>query len=294
MFDVLKIIAATQILFESLPVSSSGHVALVSILCEQWFGLHPQVLSETLDHFLHGSVLIIVGIYFYRDWRSILKMLITVFKSWKYRGFSYSVLSDTHKKVLAYAQQTIMFIAVADGVMLVVYTVMKKLLKSTSFYHSPYILLVGFCTTALILFSEKVISKTPVPVNDTRDFFKSALFIGIVQSFSFFPGLSRFASAYIASRFFGMKPRRALQTSFLMFYPLALAAFLFHGLFGCITDPTFQVFLAPSWLLFFVVTTAVSHVLFMIACHCVLSQRLWLFGVYMIVPIMCLIMTLIH
>ena len=66
------ILGATQGLTEFLPISSSGHLAVL----ENFLKLPPHITAKNLeifDIFLHGGSLLAVIIYFWRDWVCVLK-----------------------------------------------------------------------------------------------------------------------------------------------------------------------------------------------------------------------------
>src|ERR1700682_4515131 len=77
-------IIMTQIITESLPISSSGHVILLCMLlgiAPYDFVLVPsenaswrtqQLMARSVDHCLHGPTLIIVALFFYRRWTTLL------------------------------------------------------------------------------------------------------------------------------------------------------------------------------------------------------------------------------
>lgn len=284
-FDPLMILVATQIIVESLPISSSGHMMLAAALCT-YFGLSIQAMPEFFDHFLHGPTLLVIALYFHKAWLTPLRMLMTVLQAWLHNRFSYTALRDSHKRVLAMFVYIAGLVIVADGVTACCYLLMHLLTKHTDVVSSMPMLTCGFALTGLVLLSCRFFPTRKNNVQAARITFPTALILGLVQGLALFPGISRFGCTVVAAQWLGISPRRALQFSFLVFFPLITAAFFINGIPALLHHPEGALFMQPAWLLICLLSTVVAYALFALACRMVLRKQLWWFGVYMAIPVL--------
>ena len=258
---------ATQIVLESFPVSSSSHLVLLerylnrygfAIDHRQGFFfdfLHFDLVSiDVLDHFLHGVTALVILVFFFPQWR----IFFTHFsRYWRY--------------VLTIGALT----ALADSLTLVLYLARGSLL-----FACPT-LGIGFVITALLLFSLRFVSDKQTG----RLTWRTACVLGFVQGLALLPGISRFASTYVVARWLAFTPRRAFEVSFLIQWPLITLAFansvrmlaMQSNSVHLFSGPLFLVMVGAGivafWVLRFVRTLADA-------------QRLWLFSIYMLFPLM--------
>lgn len=219
---VFSVYAVIQIITEMLPISSSGHVMLAQhgLL---WFGIPTEPIPEWFDHFLHGPTLLILALYFSRDWVWITKGLV---RGCLRRTAGWWRLVRVIGKIMFY-------VGLADGVTACMYLTYKKWLEVSGIAQHPYVMVVGMAITMVVLASSAF-----VPRSGKHTLTKgSAALLGFVQGLAFLPGLSRFGSTYVVARWLGISHRKALQFSFVMFIPLIVAAFAFHGIPGAVVHP---------------------------------------------------------
>ncbi len=196
-----------QIIAESLPISSSGHVALVAMIAGfsaqdlvsvvhmngSW--LSQQLMARSIDYFLHGPTCIIVALFFYDRWMALLK-------AWRKTWPTISTL--------------IFYVAIAD-IITGLFFVGFRCLPVSSFPLG-----LGFLITALMLSSLFYCKRDGESLTISK-----MLVLGIVQGFALLPGISRFASTYTAARWLALSPRHALETAWMIQMPLMVVSFLY-------------------------------------------------------------------
>ncbi len=309
----LFLVVIVQICLESLPVSSSGHILLISMLCSAING-YSFALPEHFDHFLHGPTLIILGIFFFGSWWLILKTVSRSLVLWL-RG---KAIPDSHQKALSIYSRIICWIICADMITVFMYGVGKVLIKKQFFiFPTDVLLLVGLCITMFFMFVlwlrernrgestlfcnkgiGSVIKDNPSAFGRRMHCigcsqFSSAIILGFVQGFALIPGVSRFASTFVGARLLGMKPCRAFSTSFALLAPLAFAGFLFNGVRELIVHTEWLNLFTPGLLITIACSTIISYALFVFSYRLACAQRLWWFGFYMLIPATLLISLLI-
>lgn len=178
-----------QVLFESLPISSSGHLALLAQL-----GIAP-ILTPLQDFCAHIPTLLIITIYFATDW--------------------YKKIANT--KYL----QTLLFIAIADIVPVLAYVLkIPALFSGLRLYW-------GFSATCIILLSltkppTNAIKNRPSLTDALWVGLAQTAALCI-------PGLSRLATTYTVLRFCNLSAKNAFSYSWLIQLPLLGAATLKCG-----------------------------------------------------------------
>ncbi|MFA6535451.1 MAG: undecaprenyl-diphosphate phosphatase, partial [Candidatus Babeliales bacterium] len=162
----------------------------------------------------------------------------------------------------------------------------------------PNFLLFGFIITMLLLFSLRLIrnnsTSTALQVGCYEPFdFKKAIILGAVQGCALLPGISRFASTYVAGCWLKISPRRAFQISFLIHLPLIVAAFLFLGIKDIFKKPElFQNLNAGFGThgFFLILSATIIAILALNLCYkLAVKNKLWWLGFYMLIPIIILI-----
>jgi len=140
----------------------------------------------------------------------------------------------------------------------------------------------GFVITAILLYMTRY-AKEKVHTFDMN--YGYAMLLGIGQSFSFVPGVSRFATTYAVGRFCGYSGRISLAVSFLIQLPLLIAACIK----GCIAVQKYPELVRNFFdfkVLFVILAASVmSYLLLWCVDRIVKKNRLWLFAWYILVPI---------
>lgn len=206
---------------EFLPISSSGHLAVVQNL----FGLEEVPLL--FDVFLHLATLASVVLYFRRKIGRLFCVLgrwITGKKQKEESVIQDDLISGTDEN----GRKTIIAVLISTFVTAVIGIVTSKLIKDGSI--SIKITCAGFLVTACLLFVSSRIEKKRIADNsdtEKRPVSKfQALFIGLMQGVGTLPGISRSGSTIAASQLCGVDRACAGEYSFIISIPAILGAFL--------------------------------------------------------------------
>jgi undecaprenyl-diphosphatase len=183
------ILSITEGLTEFLPISSTGHMILVSKI----LGIEQTEFVKSFEIIIQlGAIFAIIFLY----WKTITRNI----KVWK-------------KIITAFIPTAII------GLLL------YKLIKT--------FLLGNFLVTVLALFIGGVILIILEKIHKEKDHhsdniekisFKNAFLIGVFQSISVIPGVSRSAATIIPALFLGTKRKTAVEFSFLLAIPTMFAA----------------------------------------------------------------------
>ncbi len=185
------IIGAVQGITEFLPVSSSGHIALL----EHWFGAFSSELSREVA--LHLATLLAVLLYFRRK---IANLLLSWFKG----------------KKLDY----LLFIVVGSLPAALVGFTLRGWIEAA--FASPRLIAIFMALTGAILLSTRWAANSGAELNTGR-----SLAIGTAQALAILPGISRSGSTISAALHLKIPPEEAFEFSFLLSIPaIAGAGFL--------------------------------------------------------------------
>ncbi len=189
------LLAIVQGLTEFLPVSSSGHLALV----EHWLGLS-EMMRLPVSVALHFGTWLALLIYFRQE---LLLML---------QGI---VAGDAEgRRLLGY-------VALANGATVALALPLKASVERV--FESPHFIALFLALTSLLLFTSEwramQAGKGDQPLNWRR-----ALLVGIAQGIAVFPGLSRSGTTIAAGLFCGLARERAGRFAFVISIPAMLGA----------------------------------------------------------------------
>ena len=192
------VLAVIQGLTEFLPISSSAHLLLPSLL----FGLNDLGLS--FDIAVHAGTLIAV-IYYFR--KEIALMLKSFF------------LSD--KNLLPHRNLAISLIVATIPIVLAGLFV-KDLIEQRIF-HVEHIAIANIIFAGILLFAY-------LKRKDIKNLYSvtlySALFVGVFQSLALFPGASRSGTAITAALLLGFNLKDASKFSFMLSIPTIFGALI--------------------------------------------------------------------
>ena len=270
--NILLIASCIQIITESLPISSSGHVLLTFL-----YGAPELAFSETLHALVHLPTLFIIAVLFRADWWPLLCHFIkTTYK--KLKGKLIKPHDDTTWNLCL---KITGMVITSNLITLVMQQLGKAYKKSNA--TSPYLLLVGFIITMILLFSLRLKPKYKRYKNLN---FMIACIIGVVQGCALIPGISRFASTFVIGVWLGLSPRRSLH------YTVFLATTIIIGEFGrCLlslkplTNQELVMLTTPVNALYLLLASFIGYKTFAIARTAALKNNFWIFGFYMIAPI---------
>ena len=191
------ILGAVQGLCEFLPVSSSGHLALLQNL----FGLANNNLVA-FDLLLHCATVLVILIFF---WRDIIKILADWFGGW---------FSPKIRKRPGWAYGWAVLIATfMTGV------IGLPLRKAVDFISGDIFYIgLGLIFTAMVMLTVPLISKRRV----NSSFIRIAICVGIAQGVAVLPGVSRSGMTIMAGLLLGLGVSEAFRFSFLISVPAVL------------------------------------------------------------------------
>lgn len=201
------ILGIIQGLTEFLPVSSSAHL----VLAPYFFGwTFPSDQVMPFDVLVQLGTLLAVIIYFWRDLWTIIKAFLA---------------GLIHKKPFEDPQARMgWYIILATIPAGLAGMVLKKLVDQA--FHSVSVTALFLLVTAVILIGAEWVGKKTRPLESLT--WKDALWIGIAQIISIFPGVSRSGATIAGGMTRHLDRSSAARFSFLMSIPIMLAA----GLLG--------------------------------------------------------------
>lgn len=211
---VAILLGAVQGLAEFLPISSSGHLALVQALLD--FDQY-NVNAVAFDLMLHLGTLVAVVAAFWQD----VKTLVVEGIRWIFDGFR---LRNRP------ARRLVVLILIAT-LPLVLGAVLEGYVESA--FSSPLFIGVALCFTAVLLWTAAKHSGGRKTEADAR--YSDGLKVGLMQLIALFPGVSRSGSTICGGLFCGFQKDFAVRFAFLMSIPAVCGAVvfklpdLFHG-----------------------------------------------------------------
>lgn len=186
---------------EFLPVSSSGHLALIPFFFEL---KDPGVVFDLLMHF--GTAVAVI-LYF----RNEVKRLIIE---------SLELFFKKNTKDTVFCQNFL--IATFFSFLLIL--IVKKF--AFLYGRTPLIIGVNFIVFGILMFISDLIKSRSVDLTKSRGLKKSIL-IGLSQALAVFPGVSRSGITLTSARFLGLGRLEASRFSFLLSLPVILGSIVF-------------------------------------------------------------------
>ena len=206
------ILGLVQGLAEFLPISSSGHLALL----QQWFGIEEDkvLLFAVL---LHVGTLISVFIVYWKDiWELIVELCLTIKDICTGKGLR---LDERPVRKL--------------GVMIIVATIPTGLIGILfndffdSLYTSVLPIGIGLIITGLLLTLAERMGTSKRGIKQMN--YRNAVFIGIVQGIAICPGISRSGSTLFGSLVCNLNREFAVKYVFLISIPSILGSAVFEA-----------------------------------------------------------------
>jgi undecaprenyl-diphosphatase len=204
--DILKaiILGFIQGITEFFPVSSTGHL----ILLENFWGVKG---SLAFDVFAHTGSFLAILIYFRKE---ILKMVLAFFDFFK-------------KPKIENFSQKLLFLLLAGSLPAgILGFLLSDIIER--YFRSPKFVALNLIVFGLILYWVDKKAKSQKEIKDLN--FVQAFTVGLFQSLSLAPGVSRSGSTIIGGLLMGLKKDQAVEFSFLLFLPTIFGALLKEGL----------------------------------------------------------------
>lgn len=255
MSDIIRalLLGAVQGLTEFLPVSSSGHLVIVS-------GLTGSVSSLTFDIAVHAGSLLAVLIYFRKDIAAMLAELTN-------RRLTETLI---FKLLVATIPAAIAGIAFKDFF--------------ESLFSSPLTAVYMLYFTAVLLLCGELISSRQRSTTDSFSL-SHAVIVGLFQALALIPGISRSGSTIVGGLITGHDRYSSTRFSFLLAIPAIGGAFLLDalqsGASGLLQAPIITGFLSSFLFSLLAISFLLSyirrHSFYLFAAYCVLAATLFLF-----------------
>ena len=201
------ILGLVQGLTEFLPVSSSGHLAILKHL----FGSAFFDSGITFDILLHIGTLLAVAAVYYKDIWMLIKEFVSLIRDLCNRNFK---IETPYRRLL--------LMLMSGSVPAAIFGILVKNFVET--ISADRLWVVGvflFVTAALLYISDKVVSGQKTMGDLTL---RNSLFIGAFQAVAILPGISRSGSTITGGLLAGLKRSFAVKFSFLLSVPAILGA----------------------------------------------------------------------
>jgi undecaprenyl-diphosphatase len=184
------LLGIVQGITEWLPVSSSGHLAII----EHFLGIEQPLL---MNIFLHIGTLIVVFIVFYQDIIRIVKAILRLdFKSEHGRLALFIIIGSVPTALIGYFFHDVF----------------------ASFFTSMKVISIALIVTGVMLFfSERFEGKRELDWIDS-------LIIGAAQGIAIIPGISRSGATISSALISGIDKKKAARFSFLLMVPAVIGA----------------------------------------------------------------------
>lgn len=197
------ILGIVQGLSEFLPISSSGHLVLFSMM------LDFQESGLAFDVFVHFGTLLAVMVVFRKDIWEMIRWLPQV-PSFLANGMKIESPADEYKAMS-------FFIVIATIPAAVIGLLFEDYIEQL--FSSPVIVLFALLMTALLMFSARY-------TEENKKFMGlgHAIMIGFSQAFAIMPGISRSGSTIVTALWLGIRRETAAKFSFLLSVPIILGA----------------------------------------------------------------------
>jgi undecaprenyl-diphosphatase len=211
-FSESVILGLAQGLSEFLPISSSGHLALL----EHFFGIdEDRVLFFAA--LLHLGTLFSIFFVYYKEIWALLRELGAVFAD---------IFAGRGPRVNANETRRLGFMIITSTVP----TALAGLLLRDVFagmYGSLIAVGAGLLITGSMMFVSERVGRGVRDLSDVR--FSHALFIGVMQSIALCPGISRSGATITGGLAAGMRRELAVRFAFLISIPSVLGAILLEA-----------------------------------------------------------------
>lgn len=194
------LLGVVQGLTELLPISSSAHLFLIP-----WF-FHWEI-PESFDVALHFGTLLAIGIFFFKDWITLIKggfnLVVKKKKSTEGRMFWYLVLATIPGGIIGFLLDHF----------------------AADLLTQPMIIAIALIIMGLILYFVDKYAKSNTKYEDMT--LKQTFLIGLSQALAFIPGVSRSGVTMTTGRLLGVDRKSTAKYSFMLSAPIVLGATLY-------------------------------------------------------------------
>ena len=206
------IMGIVQGLTEFLPISSSGHIVLTSVIYKLLTGADFAAAGDEevfFDIMLHFGTLVSVCIYFRKELINIFKAFFNAIKTKNFENYN--------------SMLPVYIVTGTFFTCLIVYPI-KDFCESL--LTIPFVVGINLIITGGILLVSEFLSKKFAEKSSTVNF-KKSIFIGIAQGLAAIPGISRSGSTIATALALGTDRKSAAGYSFLLSIPVILLAVIY-------------------------------------------------------------------
>jgi undecaprenyl-diphosphatase len=224
------VLGVVQGLTELLPISSSGHLILVPWLADWEFLERNDEFNQTFDVALHLGTLVAVAGYFRTT-------IVDLVRAW--------TRSVRRRRVQSADERVAWVVAIATVPAAIVGALGEELIADE--LGEPWQIAILLSVFAVVLWlADRTRPRRSPPDLGVR----GAIALGLAQSFSLAPGVSRSGITISAARLLGLDREAAANMSFLLLVPITLGAVVWKGVTDVLLGD-----LPPGWVGPFVVGT---------------------------------------
>lgn len=198
------ILGIIQGLTELLPISSSGHLDIIPWILGWTKNPEFNIAFEGFDVALHFGTLLAIGLFFFKDWISLIK-----------GGFNQVV-----KKEKSPEGRMFWFIVAATLPGGIIGLILDKFVGDA--LKQPLIIGISLSVMGVILYIIDKKSKSEIKYENMN--FKQTFLIGLSQCLAFIPGVSRSGITMTVARSLKIERESAAKYSFMLSAPIVLAA----------------------------------------------------------------------
>ncbi len=263
MFMFFYIWMMIQVICENLPISSSGHVALLHRFINPVVDYISITDVQAFDDLLQGASVLVFFLFFFRSWwQLVIQQPIDIALLFDTRVWKYNILP------------ALRFGFVVDAITALFWSLNIKCLISMP-------LAGGFFITALVLYVMRYAQeKKDIEVWSMYH----AVILGCAQGCALLPGISRFAITVGVLHLLGYKKLDAFSISFFVQWPLIFAG-SFKGFLQLRGTEFLTNILTIPFLLAIVCCMIISYGVMYQVRKLVEKNYLWKFAYYMMIPL---------
>ena len=194
---------------ELLPISSSGHLILVPWLADWEYLKEHDAFNQTFDVSLHLGTLVAVVAYFRAD-------IVRLAPAW---------FGTLRRRAIRTPDERVAWYVAAASVPAAILGALGEDLIAENL-GEPWQIAILLALFAGLLY---VADRRPETKDMTQVGLKAAVGVGLAQSLSLMPGVSRSGITITAGRFLGLDRDSAARFSFLLLVPITLGAVVYKG-----------------------------------------------------------------
>ncbi len=195
---------------ELLPISSSGHLIFVPWLADWEYLKQHDAFNQTFDVSLHLGTLVAVVIYFRED-------IVRLAAAW---GRSIAA-----RRIATVDERIAWYVAAATIPAAIVGAVGENLIAEN--LGEPWQIAILLAVFGVVLY---VADRRPQTKDMGQLGLRAAVAVGLAQTLSLMPGVSRSGITITAGRFLGLDRDSAARFSFLLLVPITFGAVAYKGL----------------------------------------------------------------